>query len=703
MEITMTILDCVSSGDQPSTPQTSERDSQQLDRLANVMLRVCAEAIDKMELRDPWPLPVRWASSVRPVHDEDMLVSNSSMGLSGNFDEIANAYHSAPSKRLVVLGEPGSGKSALAVQLVTNVLEGRRSKEPVLILLAARRWNPRRERPDRWISRQLAEMCPGLRRTEAERLFAQGLIVPVIDGLDEIFQPQQALHALNTSLAKGCSLVVTCRTDPYERAVTDTELGRTALSNAAVIELAPLGSDDVVPYLYKSSSAPGWSGLEEIAIHVHSYSSGPLAQALSNPLMVSLTRAGCGQSGDQPELLAVREPSSQQGIEDHLLGVFFDLTYEPVANEDRTGRAKLIRRQFASIARLMYKDIDTGNPKDFGWFWVGIPERFRTILIPFISFVLGWITGGAALAIGLGVAAAAMSTMTNGWPFMTDCFDATNPLSGLRQVRAQALACCLILAAEGGTIYYVIYDAVSRGETARAAGMTVVLAAGLAAGTMLWTFDGYLGVTISAMTAALVGIIFVKHYNSVLGGVAAGLTGGLILTLAYARRGIMRAIFGGMAAGVPAATMLAVFAGLASLLPASPWMVTVAAFGGAMACLVAILPLGGLGDSIRSVPYAILISIATVAPALFTSLDSRGGIVGVIVGMTLGLVLLAKTDWANFCFARAWLALIGPLPFRLMRWLDDVHRCGVLRQVGGVYQFRHPRMGMLLIEQEDFE
>ena len=40
-------------------------------------------------------------------------------------------------------------------------------------------------------------------------------------------------------------------------------------------------------------------------------------------------------------------------------------------------------------------------------------------------------------------------------------------------------------------------------------------------------------------------------------------------------------------------------------------------------------------------------------------------------------------------FARGWLALHHRLPWLLMSFLADVHRRGVLRQAGAIYQFRH--------------
>jgi hypothetical protein len=48
--------------------------------------------------------------------------------------------------------------------------------------------------------------------------------------------------------------------------------------------------------------------------------------------------------------------------------------------------------------------------------------------------------------------------------------------------------------------------------------------------------------------------------------------------------------------------------------------------------------------------------------------------------------------WGPWGIARAWLLQTGRLPWRLMEFLKGAHRLGVLRQSGGVYQFRHARL-----------
>jgi hypothetical protein len=56
------------------------------------------------------------------------------------------------------------------------------------------------------------------------------------------------------------------------------------------------------------------------------------------------------------------------------------------------------------------------------------------------------------------------------------------------------------------------------------------------------------------------------------------------------------------------------------------------------------------------------------------------------------LWILVATVWGRWLIARTWLSLTGRLPWPIMTFLTDAHRRGVLRQAGGVYQFRHARL-----------
>ena len=63
---------------------------------------------------------------------------------------------------------------------------------------------------------------------------------------------------------------------------------------------------------------------------------------------------------------------------------------------------------------------------------------------------------------------------------------------------------------------------------------------------------------------------------------------------------------------------------------------------------------------------------------------------GPVVGAAL--MVLPGRAWGDFVACRLMPAVRGRLPLRLMSFLDDAHRRGVLRQAGAVYQFRHARL-----------
>lgn len=64
----------------------------------------------------------------------------------------------------------------------------------------------------------------------------------------------------------------------------------------------------------------------------------------------------------------------------------------------------------------------------------------------------------------------------------------------------------------------------------------------------------------------------------------------------------------------------------------------------------------------------------------------------VFVWAPVGPLTIGLSAWGWLLPTRLWLCATGRLPWRLMAFLDDAHRRGVLRQAGAVYQFRHARL-----------
>jgi hypothetical protein len=62
------------------------------------------------------------------------------------------------------------------------------------------------------------------------------------------------------------------------------------------------------------------------------------------------------------------------------------------------------------------------------------------------------------------------------------------------------------------------------------------------------------------------------------------------------------------------------------------------------------------------------------------------------VWVAMGAFTPALSAWGRTGVARVWLALTGRAPWRLMAFLAEAHRRGVLRRVGARYEFRHLRL-----------
>jgi hypothetical protein len=63
--------------------------------------------------------------------------------------------------------------------------------------------------------------------------------------------------------------------------------------------------------------------------------------------------------------------------------------------------------------------------------------------------------------------------------------------------------------------------------------------------------------------------------------------------------------------------------------------------------------------------------------------------VGILFGATIGIIVAVfNTTWPNYAVCMAWFTLRYRLPWPLLRYLDVLHTCGVLRQEGSLYSFR---------------
>lgn len=159
----------------------------------------------------------------------------------GTLDDIADYYRSLDLGRLIVVGEPGSGKTVLVLRLVLDLVSSfldrpdpcpaNGARVPVRLSLSEFALQSESmdavevcDLLDAWIAARLTRVH-GVRCGIATALVAEGWVLPVLDGLDEmdpkhgpLLRAGQVLTGLNhpAGLAPR-PVVLTCRSDVYRR------------------------------------------------------------------------------------------------------------------------------------------------------------------------------------------------------------------------------------------------------------------------------------------------------------------------------------------------------------------------------------------------------------------------------------------------------------------------------------------------------
>ena len=273
-------------------------------------------------LNDPYPLAVSWDAADPSLTDTwESLVRLATSGagwpppppkgtwaagpndLAGNGSELAEVLARVPTGRLVVLGEPGAGKTMLMVRLVLDLLARRVSGGPVPVLASLASWNPADSEQDLhgWLAAQLAIDYPFLAAAappgagegtciEALLRARPSPILPILDGLDEIPDAVRgpAIARINDALKPGEQVVVTCRTKQYKNAIWPQGGVRTTVTAAAAVQLCPLDADAVTGYL-RETGGPGAAKRWHPVLTALGTQE-PVGQVLKTPLMIGLAR-----------------------------------------------------------------------------------------------------------------------------------------------------------------------------------------------------------------------------------------------------------------------------------------------------------------------------------------------------------------------------------------------------------------------------
>ncbi|MFC0541537.1 BTAD domain-containing putative transcriptional regulator [Kutzneria chonburiensis] len=661
-------------GDDRPRPKPAPADD--LDRaakeLATAIARQWTAEAEMRSLHRPKPVPLRWSSTEREVAAAASAVLGDRPGdgperlvLSGDLTDVVAKFRQVPSRQLVVLGEPGAGKSVLAILLTLGLLADPPPGEPVPVLLPLASWNPHHEHLDAWLARRLVEEYPGLANTATYgpdaglRLVLEGRVIPVLDGLDETPPGLHtaAIDALDQAVGAGRPLVVTCRGAEYELAV---RAAGSFLTRAAVVEIEPVEIEDAVDFL-TARRRPGETRWGPLVERLRREPTGTLAQALRTPLMVDLARTAYANPATDPgELCDTERFPDRAAIERHLLDAYLPSVYarrpsSPArVDQPRDYDPAHVERWLTFLARRLERErtrdlawwrLDHAVPRFVVGLYLGLP--------PALMFVLTGLLAAdplTAAIYGVSFAAAGVVTHTIGRRPGPQRVEAT--FTGIAGRFARRFTVGAVAGACLGFGWSLPIGVIG----------LVAVVFGLAVGVHVW-----LGTPLDANRVSSPDSVLRQDRAAALSftlsfTVSLGLFYGLALTLTQdeptveildGRFDVVLSVAGGIAAAL-----------LGRYFAPKPGTI----FYGIAGALIS----GQLIPDAPSVVYAV----------------AAGGLFGVGVGLSVCL----SRAWGAFGCTRLWLAARGQIPLRFMAFLDDAHRRGVLRQVGAVYQFRHARL-----------
>jgi hypothetical protein len=452
----------------------------------------------------------------------------------------------------------------------------------------------------------------------------------IMDGLDEIPAGQHgaAFKALDIYAGGEHPFMVTCRGAEYEEGV---RRHGTVLGRAVVVDLAPLEPARAREYLCAGPVA-GDTRWAPLLRHLDAHPDGPLAQALSTPLMVDLARATYTPlTSDPGELLAADRFRTRDDIERHLVAHYVATLY--TVHHDRLAYR---------VGALPEPDPDSRYRYDDAVRWLSFLARH--LRQPTVIGIAWW----------------RLRLAMPRWPF-------------------QALL-GLIFGVVSGTIVGTAAGAAFGSPFRPVAGAAVGL--GVAFGTALLAGPRApvparidLRLPLRRLVTKLPWVVMV--------GVLSGLAFGAIFAAATgSRRGLVIGLGAGLVAGLTGAAGVSV--GVALRAPLDPTDEVSQA---------SLLRSDRRSTLVAALVTALLSGVTATAAGLATARPERqlpvAFIAGLGVGIGAALVAVARSAWGQWLVARLWLTATGRLPWAPMRFLEDAHRRGMLRRAGSVYEFRH--------------
>jgi hypothetical protein len=728
------------------------------DDLALAVRQQWLAEVQRARINDPFPMSVRWV----PVHDPDLVVPWSSLitlastaagrsgpglkawppdssYLAGSGSDLVDRLDDVPTGRLLVVGEPGAGKTVLLIRLLLDLLVRRSSGEPVPVLIPLASWDPLRSDLRSWMVDSLATNYPALGvrlrgngATYAQALLDNNLVLPLFDGLDEIPDGARiaAIREIDSALDPRQRFVVAARAVQFEAAARGRTNLETRLTTAAVIMLKPLDVRTLTDYVFHSARPPTTGQWDDVLQAERRDPESPVLRALSKPLLLSLARTVYNPRPDEHRSNEEREPGELSNrtrfpdvvsIEHHLLDAFIYGAYRP--SRDPLMRCRWSVAQAERWLTFLAHDLQyrqAGSPELAWWRLIGAaPRSLASCSVGIVAALAGVAGFHFPIGFGVGLISALVVALVIGEMLRlrggNDRESLTNGLTGglVGGLISAFLSLALLgdsirsnplgSALAGGIIFGLAAAPIGRFGAGVAGGLVGAFAARLveeiagayAIGSLAHVVNG-VGFGLVAGTATEIAIRRIDRrlpaggvrwsWSRFLYGVAcAGLLGfgtwiqvGVMGGSVVAAAGVVLAILVGATSDPTIADLRTAPTPIASLRrDRGTFLICALAIGLALG-LTSGLALALTPNAVDGSPNGLR----------FAVLAGTANLVG--AGLAFGFV---QALWAPYATARYWLAARRRLPWRLMSFLADAHaKRGVLRQVGAVYQFRHSEL-----------
>ncbi|KOV80450.1 hypothetical protein ADL01_12135 [Streptomyces sp. NRRL WC-3618] len=311
----------------------------------------------------PAPAPVRFATVPADFMDQEEAASD----LRGQYRDIAEIFALVPAGRLLILGEPSSGKTQMARHLGEQLLASSKGPSngslPVRFSLST--WQPeRRQSLQQWMAAELnalADQAHGRKRKEAlfhgelvNVLLGKRQLLPILDDFDRL-SPIERGHALDdlNHLPVTAQFVVVSGYSEFTSAVEQTD---TVITASAGIRLQPLSLDDLDGWLQRSSRSESCarSKAQDWTAVITALRAQPDARAtrvLSSPLLAGAARRLYTDGRADPREL-IADGVSVETLEHRLAGYLVEQAAtgrEPLSPPDSPQRERQRRARVSAL------------------------------------------------------------------------------------------------------------------------------------------------------------------------------------------------------------------------------------------------------------------------------------------------------------------------------------------------------------------